>query len=273
MKFFPGCMIHNRYPGVEKALYYVFETLGIEITPLEGSSCCPAPSITRSVSSELWEELGLRNIRLAGGERIMTACNGCFSTLLEVSEKYGEGDVRHVAEYLYTEVGVERIKRYVAKRLPLRVAVHYGCHFFRPSKHKKFVSPERPTMLDELVEAIGAESVDYRYKFMCCGGGGGVRAGATEVSHDLLEKKMDAIAEADVDVIVVVCPLCMNQFDVGQKELKEQRGKDYGIPVVHYVQLLAVAMGMDVEQAGVDRHNIVSQELIEKLIMGERAEE
>lgn len=272
MKFFPGCMIHNRYPGIEKSLYYVFEKLGLEISPLKGSSCCPAPSITRSVSSELWEELGLRNIKLADGETIITACNGCFTTLLEVSERFGVGDVRHVAEFLYTDVGLDVIKKNIEKRLSLRLAVHYGCHFFRPSKHKKFISPEKPKMLDELVEAIGAESVDYRYKFMCCGGGGGVRAGATEVSHELLERKMDGISEAEVDAIVVICPLCLNQFDNGQKELKELRGKEYGIPAIHYIQLLAIAMGMDVYESGIDKHAVVSQSLIEKLVRGEREE-
>ncbi|MBE8539502.1 heterodisulfide reductase-related iron-sulfur binding cluster [Geoglobus acetivorans] len=266
MKFFPGCMIHNRYPGIEKALYYVFEKLGIEISPLEGSSCCPAPSITRSVSSELWEELAQRNLKLADGETVITACNGCFTTLLEVSEKFGAGDVRHVAEFFYAEIGAEELKKYVEKRLPLKLAIHYGCHFFRPSKHKRFTSPERPKMLDELVEVFGAESVDYRYKFMCCGGGGGVRAGATEVSHDLLRKKMDGIAEAEVDAIAVICPLCMNQFDNGQKELRELGGEDYGIPVIHYVQLLAIAMGMDVEDTGLERHAIVSHSFIEKLV-------
>ena len=269
MKFFPGCMIHNRFPGIERSLFFVFEKLGVEIFPLKGSSCCPAPSISKSVSVELWKEIGIRNVRLAKNETIMTACNGCYTSLHEISQIFNEGDIRHVVEYLHSEIGIERIKKSVEKRLPVRLAVHYGCHFFRPSKHKGFESPERPKMLDELVNAIGAESIDYKYKFMCCGGGGGVRAGATEVSHDLLERKMDAIAEKDVDAIVVMCPLCLNQFDVGQSELYELRGKDYRIPAVHYVQLLAVAMGMDVSLTGIERHSVVEQNFIEKLVRGE----
>ncbi len=273
MKFFPGCMIHNRYPGIERSLYYVFENLGIGISPLNGSSCCPAPSITKSVSHELWLEVGRRNIELADNDTIMTACNGCFTTLFEVAEKTGNGDVRHVAEFLYLDVGIDRIKRSITKRLPLRLAVHYGCHFFRPGEYKKFTSQERPNILDELVEAIGGESVDYRYKMMCCGGGGGVRAGATEVSQDLLEIKLDAIIEEEIDAIVVICPLCLNQFDNGQKELEKSRGKSYGVPVVHYIQLLAVAMGMEPELTGIQWHSISSTDLIEKLVKGEMAEE
>ncbi len=271
MKFFPGCMIHNRYPGIEKSLFYVFEKLGIEIEPLEKSSCCPAPSITKSVSVELWEEIALRNIRLANNDTIITACNGCFTTLLEVSEKFNVGDIRHVAEFLYSEFGLKTLKKFIAKKLPLRVAVHYGCHFFRPGKNKKFTSSERPKMLDELVEILGSESINHRYKFMCCGGGGGVRAGAKDVALNLLNKKMEGITEADVDAIVVICPLCLNQFDVGQVELKKM-GYDYNIPCVHYVQLLAIAMGMDVKLSGIEDHRIVEQKLIEKLVKGEEYE-
>ncbi len=273
MKFFPGCMIHNRYPGIEKSLYYVFDNLEIEISPLKGSSCCPAPSITKSVSQDLWLEIGKRNIQLAKNDTIMTACNGCFTTLFEVSEKIGTGDVRHVAEFLYFDVGTERIRRSITKRLPLKLAVHYGCHFFRPGEYKKFTSPERPKILDELVEAIGSQSVDYRYKMMCCGGGGGVRAGATEVSQELLEIKLDAMSNEEIDAIVVVCPLCLNQFDNGQKELENSRNRSYGIPTVHYIQLLAVAMGMEPELTGIQWHSISSTDLIEKLVKGEMAEE
>ncbi len=266
-------MIHNRYPGIEKSLYFVFENLGIDISPLEGSSCCPAPSITKSVSHDLWLEIGKRNIDLANNETIMTACNGCFTTLFEVAKKTGNGDVRHIAEFLYFDIGIERIKRSITKKLPLKLAVHYGCHFFRPGEYKKFTSQEKPNILDELVEAIGSESIDYRYKMMCCGGGGGVRAGATEVSQDLLELKLDAIKDEDVDAIVVICPLCLNQFDVGQAELQNSRGKDYGIPVVHYIQLLAVSMGMDPELTGIQWHSITNTDLIEKLVKGEMIEE
>ena len=126
-------------------------------------------------------------------------------------------------------------------------------------------------MLDELVEILGSESVDHRYKFMCCGGGGGVRAGAKDVALNLLNKKMEGITEADVDAIVVICPLCLNQFDVGQLELKKM-GYDYNIPCVHYVQLLAIAMGMDVKLSGIEDHRIVEQKLIEKLVKGEEYE-
>lgn len=267
MKFFPGCMIHNRYPGVEASLYFVFEKLGIDISPLEGSSCCPAPGVVKSVSEELWLELARRNLSLSN-ESLLTACNGCFTTLLEASSRMDGVEVRHVAEFLYRDVGVEEIKKRVVKRLPIRVAVHYGCHFFRPGKSKGLDS-EKPVMLDELVEAIGAESVNYRHKFVCCGGGGGVRAAVTEVANDILSLKMDAISAAEVDAIVVICPLCLHQFDVGQVELREQRGEEYEIPAIHYIQLLAIAMGMDVEKSGLVHHSIVTAELVEKLIQGE----
>jgi heterodisulfide reductase subunit B len=56
---------------------------------------------------------------------------------------------------------------------------------------------------------------------------------------------------------------------VGQIELREQRGEDYDVPAIHYIQLLAIAMGMDVDKSGLVHHNVVTAELVEKLIQGE----
>ena len=83
---------------------------------------------------------------------------------------------------------------------------------------------------------------------------------------------MRGIKERNVDAIVVICPLCLHQFDVSQKELN-QLGKRYEIPTIHYVQLLAIAMGMDIEESGIDMHEITPPQFMEKLIRGESFEE
>ncbi len=268
MVFFPGCVIPNRYPGIEKAVFFTMEKLGIDLRPLEGYSCCPPPGIMRSINEELWYELATRNIKLSENMEILTACNGCFSTLQDAYSISGgkENKIRHYAEFLYKDVGIEKIREKIKKFLPLKVAVHYGCHLVRPSIYRHVDSPENPVILDRLVEIIGAESVQYPTKMVCCGAGGGVGAGFRELSLKILRRKMENIPE--VDCIVVVCPLCLRQFDDRQKDLDI----DEAIPVLHYAQLLAVAFGLEVERIGLEAHITMNDDLIEKLVRGDKEE-
>ena len=46
--FFLGCIMPNRYPGVEASVRKVFKELGIELVDMKGASCCPAPGVARS---------------------------------------------------------------------------------------------------------------------------------------------------------------------------------------------------------------------------------
>ncbi len=286
---FLGCMIPNRYPGIELAMRNIAPALGIELKDMEGASCCPAPGVFKSFDKATWLTLAARNLVIAEsmGTDILTLCNGCYGTLKEANEILksdsaqkdkvnaalaevkkefkGTIQVRHIAEVLYRDFGPSKLNELVKRPLPLNVAVHYGCHLLRPTKYREIKSSERPRFLDEMVEALGAKSLAYKDKMLCCGAGGGVRTASLDVSLDMAREKLQNVKNAGADLIVTPCGFCVFQFDRGQVELRDKTGQVFDMPVLHYVQFLGLALGLPPEKLGVFNNAIPTDSVIKKI--------
>jgi heterodisulfide reductase subunit B len=286
---FLGCIIPNRYPGIELAMRNIAPMLGIEIKDMEGASCCPAPGVFKSFDNPTWLALAARNLCIAEsmGCDIVTLCNGCYGSLKEANiilkenselkdkvnnilkdvkkEFKGTIEVRHLIELLYRDVGIAQIGAMVKKPLNLSVAVHYGCHLLRPTKYREIKSSERPRFLDELIEVLGAKSVPYRDKMMCCGAGGGVRTAALDVSLDMTREKLQNIKNVGADLIVTPCAFCHLQLDRGQYEIRDKTGVFFNIPVLHYVQFLGLSFGWQPEKLGVFSNAVSAESIMQKI--------
>ncbi|UCE16473.1 MAG: CoB--CoM heterodisulfide reductase subunit B [Candidatus Bathyarchaeota archaeon] len=287
--FFLGCVIPNRYPGIELAMRKVAPTLEIELKDMEGASCCPAPGVFKSFHQSTWLALAARNLVIAEtlGTDIITLCNGCYGSLKEANEILktnsskrdevnkilhdfnkefrGTIDVKHFVEVVYQNIETEKLKGLVKKPLHFNVAVQYGCHLLKPTKYRKVESTERPKFLDELVEALGSKSVPYRDKMMCCGAGGGVKASNPDVSLDMAREKLENMRNAGAECIVTPCAFCHLQFDRGQVDIRNQSGVDFNIPVLHYVQFLGLALGLESRKLGLHSNAIPIDPVLKKL--------
>jgi len=274
--FFLGCIMSLRYPGIESSTREVMQSLGVELVDMQGASCCPAPGVMRSFDQTYWMTVAARNLAIAEkmGMDVLTICNGCFDTLFEVAHKLnhdpelrkkinknlrdaagmeygGTVNVRHFVELLYRDVGLEAIRAKVKGGKNLKAAVHYGCHFLKPSNIKKIDDAERPHVFDDIVEAAGMTSLVYKDKGMCCGAGGGVRARTPDVALKMTKENLVNMTAAGAEVIVDCCPFCHLQYDVGEAQLKE-----FKIPVLHLSQLMGLAFGLDKEKLGLEVHQI-----------------
>ena len=263
-----------RYPGIESSTRAVMDALGVELVDMQGASCCPAPGVMRSFDQTYWMSVAARNLVIAQkmGVDVLTICNGCFDTLFEVAHKLnhdpemrkkvnkilkeagvdeyqGNMNVRHFVELLYKDVGVEAVRAKAKSGKGMKAAVHYGCHFLKPSNIKKIDDAERPHIFDDIVEAAGVTSVPFKDKGTCCGAGGGVRARTPDVALKMTKENLTNMQAAGAEVIVDCCPFCHLQYDAGQAQLKE-----FGIPVLHLSQLLGMAFGLDKAKLGLEVH-------------------
>jgi len=291
--YFWGCYIPGRLPHMERSTREVFTRLGVDAVDLEGLTCCPEKTMIRNMSHRTWLLTAARNLTVAEeAERILTTpCTGCFSTLKgaqveldtnpglredvnrelsRVGRRYlGTTDVVHVLDLLYHDFGPAGLQsRVVYPMTGMRIAVHYGCHLLRPSDELLFDDPFWPRKLDELVEALGAESVPYPSKMECCGNLL-LRAGEEETAQAMCRGKLRDMVEREVDAVVLVCPSCMMQYD-SMQHLLQRAGEDLHLPVLYYPELLGLALGLEPEELGMDRHRVDVAPFLERW-RGQRA--
>lgn len=277
--FFWGCQIPARLPFMEKSTRLVMDALEVKYTDLAGFTCCPEKSLFETYNEREWVLTAARNLALAeqAGLDIVAACNGCYGTLKSVANRLdlepdlkewvnrglstiglaynGLVRVRHLVELLHDEVGPARIRARVEKPLSgMRIAVHPGCHMVRPSSAIHFDDPLNPVKFDALVEALGAESVSYHTKMMCCGGALS-NVGELEDSIALTRKKLLELQRIGVDAMTLLCPACFMQFDQKQY-LVQRQGEHLHVPVFTYPELVGLAMGMSPAELGLNNHRV-----------------
>nr|MDO8045181.1 CoB--CoM heterodisulfide reductase subunit B [Candidatus Baldrarchaeota archaeon] len=290
--FFLGCIAPLRYPGLEAATKKVMQHFGIELLDLNGASCCPAPGVFGSFDLWNWLVIAARNLSLGEslGADLTTICNGCYATLQEawhilkedpskrrsvnevlskVNRTYNaKTGIKHIIEVFTNDIGIDKIKSSVKNPLEgLKVAVHYGCHFLKPRKIRGHGSSEKPHILEDIVKALGAKPIYYKEKLLCCGAGGGVRAGNLDTALEITARKLESVKEAGADCILHPCSFCHFQFDRGQVELRERKGIEFDVPVIHLVQLIGLAVGIDPKSLGL-YENEIPPTYLDKLGLG-----
>jgi heterodisulfide reductase subunit B len=211
----------------------------------------------------------------------MTLCNDCYESLLmvnnllkknpelkdranqilsEVGKEFkGKVEVKNLVDVLHGDVGIDKVKNAIKEPIDgLKVGAQPGCHLTKP-KRIHFELLRGFNELDALIHATGAESVPYERKEMCCGGP--LRDINDDLSRSISRDKLRALKDAEVQAVVTVCPFCFLQLDLGQLEVKRHFNEEYNLPVVHFIELLRIGMGMKLDDWEINAHRIPITEL------------
>jgi heterodisulfide reductase subunit B len=274
ISYYPGCSLHATGIEFHLSTKAVTEKLGLNLVEPEGWKCC-GTSPAHNTDYYRSVKLPMETLAIADemGHSYMTMpCAACFSRFRfamhevehdeelkrkladDIGYEYSGGiTVDNLLTTITDRVGIEAAVKPVVKPLEgLRVACYYGCLLTRPPDVTGEEHYEHPTNMDRLVEALGAEAIEWGYKTDCCGGS--LSLSTLEISLDLSHNILQNAVDCGADLIATACPLCHANLDVFQKQIKDEYGADWDIPVVYFTQLMGVAYGLDAKTLGIDKH-------------------
>jgi heterodisulfide reductase subunit B2 len=274
--FYPGCSLQGSSPEYNESLTTITKMLNIPLETITDWNCCGATA-AHSLNKSLAIALPARIIALAeqqGLEEILVPCAACYNRLCMVQhelqnkpeEKYKideeihlkyTGNVRilnilqFLDKYLMTSLDNKIIHAFKHK-----VACYYGCLLVRPQNILKAERHEDPLEMDNIMNKLGAESIDWAFKTECCGAGLSVSRTdiVVKLSGDILEDAVQRGAEA----LIVACPMCHSNLDMRRKAINKQREDPINMPVMYITQAIGLAMGIPAKELGLKRHFVPS---------------
>ena len=252
--YFPGCTLKNKAKVLDEYARRSADVLGVTLEEPAAWQCCGG--MFTSASDEAATKLSsVRLLKDAADQNVplVTVCSACHNVVKQTNhamqtdaafaakvnaymnegDYHGEATVLHYLELLRDVIGFDTVKEKVVNPLKgKKIACYYGCLLLRPSSVMQMDDPENPTIMEDLVKALGGTPVVFSARNECCGGSVSVENGA------LAAKKSQAVVEnakaMGADLLITACPLCRYNL--------MKNGAD--IPVVYFTELLAEALGV-----------------------------
>ncbi len=292
LAYWPGCVSRGFTPELHGSVAKVAPLLDLELVELDRANCCGAGVIAEH-NQELADTLNARTFAMAqqvqGAAGMMNICSTCQGAQSECQERLdASGEYRaevnkHLEPeslsyqsggdwwnknflwILAEEIGFDALRERVQRPLEgLRIAPFYGCYIVRPSKRLGFDEhPERDAYLGLLIEALGAEAVEYAGARKCCGFPL-ITMNRTTSLRQAGRHLADAI-DAGADCLVTPCPLCHLNLDMQQPAAQNFVERDLGIPVLHLPQMVGLALGIEPKELGMGKH-VVPTDVVQRKV-------
>jgi len=280
--YFPGCSLEKMALSYNQSTMQTTKALGVELQELEDWNCCGATSYFH-VDELLAYTMVSRNLAMAekAGHDLVAPCSACYKNAyftnaylkededlanhinyaLEADNLKFSGDiqVKHLMEVFAEDVGYEALKETVSHPLKgLRVAPYYGCQIVRPKKDDEDV--ENPRFFEDLMTAIGADPVDFAYRLRCCGGS--LLITSRDAAFRLILELLQNVEQSEADVIATACPLCQTNLECYQRQINQEYGTNFKIPVLYFTQLIGLSLGIPTKKLGIGSEFVNAERIV-----------
>jgi glycolate oxidase iron-sulfur subunit len=234
--FMAGCIANVSFARLNEATVRVLRKNGCEVVIPAGQGCCGALQMHAGIRDEA-RRLAKNNIEaiFAAGDfdAIITNAAGCGSTLKEYDELL-EGDAEYAAKAARFHSLMKDVTEFLAElglapgmgSVAASVTYQDSCHLAHGQKIRK-----APRQL--LAAVPGLTFREMPLADICCGSAGIYNVLHTDLSMDILEKKMGNVNLAKADIVATANPGCMIQLQAGVR--KWGRGSER---VMHVVEIL-----------------------------------
>lgn len=269
--YYPGCTLKSKALAFDQSARASATALGIELVEMEDFTCCGAlyPQTTENLMPLLAPARILVQAQRMGSDRLMTLCSFCYNTLKRANKTLKENvqtrttlsefleepynakvNVVHLLEVLRDSIGYETLKQKIVQPLDgMRVGAYYGCLLLRPASELGLDDPEEPSILENLLETLGCNVVDFPAKTECCGSFLVVSNPA--LAQDCSNRIIEHAQQLSIDTLVTSCPLC--HYNLTVRNRTGRNGETTGgVRVLYFTQLLGQALGIDSTLLGIE---------------------
>ena len=281
--YYPGCALEGSGHAYNRSTKALGKKLGLKLKEVDNWNCCGAMEV-KNIDPKLQTYLSSRVMSIAANKMkmdvVMAPCNGCYHNLKKAEydlknddkskevvdrlskkaghETYQAGQVEtiHALDWVKDTIGEEGLKERVKNSLAgIKIANYYGCMYTRP----RHIFPEkdsgpgsestsRPHFMDDLLDAAGAENVDFPLKTACCGGAHTLSD--SDTSTRLVANILQTAEAAGAEVIATECPTCHSGLEMHQIRANRTLGIKTNVKIIYFTQLLGMAMGLKPKEVG-----------------------
>ncbi len=293
--YYPGCALEGTGHAYNRSTKALAKTLELELDEVKNWNCCGAMEV-KNIDPKIQTYLSSRVMSIAANEMghdvVMSPCNGCYHNLKKaeydlshdeksrevtarLSDKAGHatyeaGQIEsiHALDWIKDAIGEDGLRARVKNSLNgIKIANYYGCMYTRPrhifpekDQGEGSDSIDKPHFMDDLLQAAGAENVDFALKTACCGGAHTLSD--SDTSTKLVLNILTAAEEAGAEVIATECPTCHTGLEMHQIRAEKVLGRKTNVKIVYFTQLLGLAMGLSARKVGLQENISNSRNLL-----------
>ncbi|MGO8760661.1 MAG: heterodisulfide reductase-related iron-sulfur binding cluster [Desulfobaccales bacterium] len=271
LSYYPGCSLESSARESNVSMMTVAKILGLNLIELEDWNCCGSSS-ANILDKEIAFSLAVRNLSLAPPDRpLMAMCPRCLYQLREAHQRlkrepetlraqerrWGRPisldlQIIHFLEVL-VRLGPARLQQGMVRSLNgLKFVPYYGCTLFRPPALRKGTYYQGE--LGNVLTMLGGVPLNRALSYRCCGSF--LSAARADIVTPLVNEILASAVAVGTECLVTSCAMCQLNLEI--RCTWEPR-----LPIFHFSEILALAMGAQDYEGWFTRHLVDPRPLLQ----------